>query len=166
MREFSKENVVMIGDQEVCLQALENITDQRTFGEIEEDEQAQWDQIHGELREHRFDTKKEASFFVGQCIMHTCKALGANMTFIQSHGKMTQDEFEKQLYLHYKIRVSKHIKSQEDEYWQAGTYIYKEKELVAFISQAAHVQSEIVLTVPFWVVRTNVQLPGGKGVLH
>ncbi len=160
------ENAIEIGDQEVCLQDLSSTTDQRTFGEIEEDEKAQWENVHRELKDCRFNSKAEAKLFIGRCIMHTLNALGANIERINLFGKMTKDEFEKKLYALYRIRVSKHRKSQHNEYWEGGTYIYKGDELAAFVSTAAFVKSEFVLSVPFWLVRTNVKLPGGKGVVH
>lgn len=158
-------NGVEVGDQTVTLQELENQTDHRTLGEIEDDEQAQWDQIFRELKEpHRFNTEGEAKFYFGQCMMHALNKLGADIGYLRSIGPMAKKEFEAKLYWLYKIRVSRHRKSQENEFWKPGTYLYKNKELAYFISEPVFVQSEFILSIPYWVVRTNVRLPGGKGV--
>jgi hypothetical protein len=161
-------NSVILEGQEVPLQDLERIPDRRTFGEIEEDERQQWDYIYSNLKEYRFDTEPQAKHFYGQCMMHTLKRLGASLNYLKSIEGLTKQEFEEKLWLLHKIRLSRHRKSQKEEFWQAGMHIYTDnesRECVAFISTPAFMQSEIVLSVPFWLVRTNVKLPGGKGML-
>ena len=172
--EMEFKNSIMIHGQEVPLQELESRPDRRTFGEIEEDEKAQWNQIYGNLRDYEFtDTThqngkvpKETRKFVGDCILHALKQLGANIQTIKMwNQRYNREEFEKQLWAMWKIRVSKHRQSQHDEIWQSGTYLYKDKELVYFISAPKRFQGEFIkVATTFWIVRTNIQLPGGKGV--
>jgi len=167
-------NAIMIDGQEVPLQDLDSQPDRRTFGEIEDDEQTQWNTIYNNLKDHEFhDTTgqnnlvpKPARFFVGDCILHALKTLGANLdTMSLWHKKYTKEELEKRLWAMWKIRLSKHRPSQHDEIWQSGTYIYKDKELVYFIGSPKRFQGQFIKVVtPFWIVRTNIQLPGGKGV--
>lgn len=167
-------NSIMIHGQEVPLQDLESQPDRRTFGEIEDDEQVQWDTIYNNLKDHEFhDTTgqnnrvpKQAKCFIGDCLLHAFQTLGADKkTMDLWNERYTQEEFEKQLWAMWKIRVSKHRQSQHDEIWQSGTYLYKDKELVYFISAPKRFQGEIIkVATTFWIVRTNIQLPGGKGI--
>ena len=167
-------NSIIIHGQEVPLQELESRPDRRTFGEIEEDERTQWNTIYNNLNDYEFhDTTgqndrvpKEARKFVGDCILYSLKTLGANLNIINEWDqKLTREEFEKRLWAMWKIRVAKHRQSQHDEIWQSGTYIYKDKELVFFISAPKRFQGEFIkVATTFWIVRTNIQLPGGKGI--
>ncbi|MDY6910740.1 MAG: hypothetical protein SVM79_00035 [Chloroflexota bacterium] len=135
----------------------------RTLGEVEEDEQRQWQEIAGKLKEHRFDTSQQAYYFAHSCIAYTYRRLGLDMQKLVAAQPQNKQEMAELMYRFWRIRVGVHTRSQEDELWQAGTYIYQGDELVAFISQPARYQSEVILSVPFWLVRTNVILPGGKG---
>ncbi len=153
---------------ETPLQDLSNITDHRTFGEIEDQEQDMKDIVHGSLKERRFDSREEAEHYIGQCIMWRFKEIGVDTGFGLNGKKFADfiighEPAAKELYRLYRVRLSYHRESQEDEYWQAGYYIYWRDELVAFISKPKQVQSEIILSVPFYLVRTNINLPGGKG---
>ncbi len=145
------------------LELLDNQQDHRTLGEVAEDEQRQWAAIWNELREHRFDTKQQAYYFYHNCMAHTYRRLGFHPKVVAAHMvKRDTDELQKLMYRFWRIRVSFH--NDEDELWKVGVYIYKGQELVAFVSRPARYQSEFVLSVPFWLVRTNVELPAGKGV--
>lgn len=168
------QNSINIHGQEVPLQELESRPDRRTFGEIEDDEKEQWNKVYNNLKDYEFhDTTgrngrvpKEARKFIGECILFALKKCGANLdTIAEWNKKYTRDEFEKHLYANWKIRLSRHRMSQHDEIWQSGTYIYKDKELVYFISAPKRFQGEFVkVATIFWIVRTNIQLPGGKGI--
>lgn len=154
------------------LQEVDSTTDHRTFGEIEADEAEQWARIHNHLKEHRFDTRLAAKSFQHRCIAYTYKRLGLRvedlLADILTAGAKTRDErraaMHDSMYRRWRIRVSYHTPAMENELWQAGTYIYKRDELVAFIGRPGRYQSERVLTLPFWLVRTNVKLPAAKGV--
>lgn len=146
------------------LNLLDSSLARRTLGEVEEEEQRQWQEIAGKLKEYRFDTSQQAYCFAHSCIAHTYRRLGLDMKKLVAAQPQNKQEMAELMYRFWRIRVGVHTRSQEDELWQAGTYIYQGDELVAFISQPAKYQSEIVLSIPFWLVRTNVKLPGGKGL--
>lgn len=165
-------NAVTVGDQEVTLQELESQTDHRTLGEIEEDEQDQWVYIQKDLKDYRFNTMEGAGVFVGECVVQVLRKCGVvnELGAKKMDGRLifmnmvNNDKFAKAMYQKHKVRFSRHRDSQGDEFWEAGAYIYKDKECVAFISDGSFVKSEYIVGPAFYVVRTNVQLPGGKGV--
>lgn len=177
MQEENKlQNTVDIDGVKVSLQELDNITDHRTMGDIEEDEKAQCDQMHRELKEYEYDLLSDARGFISECIIHSLERLGCEIDRDIGRNWKTQGfdiiifllqnkEAAKILYASKKVRVSYHRKSQEDEFWKSGLYIYKDKELIAFISKPERMRNEIRLKPEFWMVRTNVKLPGGKGIL-
>ena len=164
------QNTVDIDGVKVTLQELPNTTDHRTMGEIEDDEKAQCEYAMANLKDHRFLTKEVAIAYIDECFMFTLKRLGVSvgsMTGGEFFQKVTTNkDFEKKLYKNSKVRVSRHRRSQEDEFWQAGLYVYKGDELAAFIGEGDRVTSEIIFAPPFYIVRTNVSLPGGKGFIN
>lgn len=163
---FEYHNAVKEGSEVIPMQELDNITDQRTFDEVEADEREQWRVMHTKLHDLRRDSLVEAKQLVDHLLIYTFHKHGASSGWRVKQGPLTWEELEKRLYKDFRIRVAKHRKSQHDEFWEAGHYIYVGKELVAFISDPVRVGSQIVLSVPFYLVRTNVDLPGGKGVIH
>jgi len=166
------QNVVEVDGEKAYLQEIPNITDHRTFGEIQSDEQAQRNHVFDSLNDHRFDTKIQSSRFLDKAIIHAAKNLGVMFTEECMGGRLFADvilsnkDAANTLFLQNRVRMSRHRRSQVDEPWQAGLYIYKDKELAYFVSQPLKVQSETILSVPFWIVRTNIILPGGKGTIH
>ena len=174
-----KLNTVLVDGEEAFLQDIPNITDHRTFGDIEEDEKEQWAVMYKSLDEIRRDDRVSAIMAIEDCVEYAMKSLGVDLfklvkieefSFLPTLSKLkkifSDDKLKKKLFREHRVRVSKHRKSQVDEIWQEGLHIYKDKELAYFIGEAKEMVSEMVLSVPFWLVRTNVVLPGGKGLLH
>jgi len=170
---FEYHNAVKKGSEVIPLQEVPNIPDRRTFGEKEDDEQAQRDYIYSKLRDYKFyeggrEGKQRATNFVHEVLKHTYRKCGADIQWIQGrvNDGITGKDLEKELYFKYRIRFSRHSLQEyaKDEFWKAGTYIYKEDELVTFVSMVFEMKHEILYAPNFFLVRTNVELPGGKGI--
>ena len=171
-KSHDEENVVEVGGEKAYTQELDNITDHRTLGEVVRDEEEQWNQTHKILHDHELASKREASFLIDKLINHVMRNLGVmgapGFLFDRffTDTVLARKDAANKLYQENRIRLSRHLTSQVDENWKAGLYIYLDKELAYFISHPEKMKYERVLGPEFWLVRTNVILPGAKGTIH
>lgn len=132
------------------------MTDNRTLGEIKADDIANLeDVIHKQCKEHLFPDGTTAAEFVGQCLFTRLRKLG-----VKVNGRVDERFVDRMLKKH-NVKVENRRYEEEEDKWREGIYIYKDNEIVGFISQPTPLRSEgnVFLLSPKVSVKTNIE-PG------
>ena len=132
------------------------MTDNRTLGEIKADDIANLEHvIHKQCKEHLFASGTAAAEFVSKCLFKRLRKLG-----VKVNGQIDQRFVDAMLEKH-NVKVENRRYEEEQDKWREGIYIYKDGEIVGFISQPTPQRSEgnVFLLSPQVSVKTNIH-PG------
>ena len=132
------------------------MTDNRTLGEIKADDIANLEHvIHKQCKEHLFASGTAAAEFVGHCLFKRLRKLGVKV------NERIDERFVDAMLRKNNVKVENRRYTDEEDKWREGIYIYKDGEIVGFISQPTHVRSEgnVFQLSPQVSVKTNIR-PG------
>jgi len=132
------------------------VADNRTLGEIKAADVENLEYIiQKQCKEHLFPNGTTAAEFVSKCLFKRLRKLG-----VKVNGQIDERFVEAMLEKH-NVKVENRRYEEEQDKWREGIYIYKDGEIVGFISQPTHVRSEgnVFLMTPQVSVKTNIK-PG------
>lgn len=129
------------------------MVDNRTLGEIKAADVENLEYIiQKQCKEYLFDSGTKAAEFVGKCLFKRLRKLG-----VKVDGQI-DDRFVDAMLKKHNVKVENRRYDQEDEKWKDGIYVYKDGEIVGFISQPRPQRSEgtVFLLSPQVSVKTNI----------
>ena len=104
-----------------------------------------------ELKEHLFSSKSKAGPFIGTCLFARLRKLGVK---IDQH---VDERFVDRMLKKHGIKVENRPYDEPEDKWREGLYIYKDNEIVGFISHPQPLGGGAIhLLAPQFVVRTNI----------
>ena len=128
------------------------MTDNRTLGEIKADDIANLEYIiHKECKERLFRNGTKAAEFVGQCLFARLRKLGVKV------DERVDERFVDRMLRKCNIKVENRRYDEEEDKWREGIYVYKDNEIVGFISQPKPIKSKwLFFLTPKVSVMTNI----------
>jgi len=129
------------------------IDDNRTLGEIKSADIANLEHVlHKQCKEHLFPNGTAAMEFVGQCLFKQLRKLGVKVT------ANVDERFVDRMLVKNNVKVEPRKYAEDEDKWRDGIYVYKDNEIVGFISHPAPLQATNIIHAPMVAVKTNISL--------